>query len=45
MTETGFREKGWEVAVLEQQYREHGEGWDYFLPRLAAYAPTVVVAS
>ena len=45
MTETGFREKGWEVAVLEQQYREHGEGWDYFLPRLAAYAPTVVVTS
>jgi uncharacterized protein YndB with AHSA1/START domain len=41
MTETGFREKGWEVAVLEQQYREHGDGWDYFLPRLAAYAPTV----
>ena len=45
MTETGFREKGWEVAVLEQQYREHGEGWDYFLPRLASYAPTVGVAS
>jgi uncharacterized protein YndB with AHSA1/START domain len=45
MTETGFREKGWEVAVLEQQYREHGEGWDHFLPRLAAYAPTVEVAS
>ena len=45
MTETGFREKGWEVAVLEQQYREHGEGWDYYLPRLASYAPTVGVAS
>ena len=45
MTETGFREKGWEVAVLEEQYREHGEGWDHFLPRLAAYAPTVGVAS
>jgi uncharacterized protein YndB with AHSA1/START domain len=45
MTETGFREKGWEVAVLEQQYREHVEGWDYFLPRLAAYAPTVGVVS
>jgi uncharacterized protein YndB with AHSA1/START domain len=41
MTETGFREKGWEVAVLEQQYREHGAGWDHYLPRLAAYAPTV----
>jgi uncharacterized protein YndB with AHSA1/START domain len=45
MTETGFREKGWEIAVLEQQYREHAEGWDYFLPRLAAYAPGVEVAS
>lgn len=45
MTETGFREKGWEVAVLERQYREHGEGWDYYLPRLASYAPTVGVAS
>jgi uncharacterized protein YndB with AHSA1/START domain len=45
MTETGFRERGWEVAVLERQYREHVEGWDYFLPRLAAYAPTVAVGS
>ena len=45
MTETGFREKGWEVAVLEQQYREHGEGWDYYLPRLASYAPTARVAT
>jgi uncharacterized protein YndB with AHSA1/START domain len=45
MTETGFREKGWEVAVLEQQYREHADGWDHFLPRLASYAPTVGVAS
>jgi uncharacterized protein YndB with AHSA1/START domain len=41
MTETGFREKGWEVAVLEQQYHEHIHGWDHFLPRLVAYAPTV----
>jgi uncharacterized protein YndB with AHSA1/START domain len=36
--ETGFREKGWEVAVLEEQYREHVTGWDYFLPRLVSYA-------
>jgi uncharacterized protein YndB with AHSA1/START domain len=41
MTETGFREKGWEVAVLEEQYREHCKGWDLFLPRLSSYAPTV----
>jgi len=45
MTETGWREKGWEVAVLEEQYRDHEEGWDYFLPRLASYSPTVGVAS
>jgi uncharacterized protein YndB with AHSA1/START domain len=44
MTETGFREKGWEVAVLEEQYRDHSTGWDHFLPRLVAYARTVGVA-
>jgi uncharacterized protein YndB with AHSA1/START domain len=43
MTETGFRERGWEVAVLEQQYREHVTGWDHFLPRLAPYVATLVV--
>ena len=36
MTETGFREMGWEVAVLEQQYHEHVTGWDFYLPRLVA---------
>lgn len=36
-TETGFRENGWEAAVLEEQYREHLTGWDYFLPRLVTY--------
>jgi uncharacterized protein YndB with AHSA1/START domain len=35
--ETGFREKGWEAAVLEEQYRDHVTGWDYFLPRLVTY--------
>lgn len=43
MTETGFREMGWEVAVLEEQYRDHVSGWDHFLPRLVAYAPSVGV--
>jgi uncharacterized protein YndB with AHSA1/START domain len=37
MTETGFREMGWEVALLEEQYREHVMGWDHFLPRIAPY--------
>jgi uncharacterized protein YndB with AHSA1/START domain len=43
MTETGFRELGWEAAVLEQQYQEHVTGWDYFLPRLAPYVATLEV--
>lgn len=43
MTETGFREKGWEAAVLEQQYQEHVTGWDFFLPRLAPYVATLQV--
>jgi len=29
---------GWAAAVLEEQYREHVAGWDFFLPRLAPYA-------
>ncbi len=41
-TEAGFREKGWEAAVLEEQYREHVTGWDYFLPRLAPYVDKLV---
>ena len=41
MTETGFREMGWEVAVLEQQYQEHVTGWDFFLPRIAPYVTTL----
>ena len=38
MTEVGFRQMGWEAAVLEQQYKEHVTGWDYYLPRLPPYA-------
>jgi len=37
MTETGFREMGWEAAVLEQQYGEHATAWEFFLPRLVSY--------
>ena len=43
MTETGFRERGWEVAVLEEQYRQHVDGWAHFLPRLVDYAAGVEV--
>lgn len=45
MTETGFREMGWELAVLEHQFQEHGAGWDFYLPRLATYAATLAVRS
>jgi uncharacterized protein YndB with AHSA1/START domain len=45
MTETGFREHGWAAAVLEQAYREHGEGWDYHLSRLAPYVATYLGAA
>jgi uncharacterized protein YndB with AHSA1/START domain len=41
-TEKGFREKGWQAAVLEEQYREHVTGWDYFLPRLVEYVARLV---
>jgi len=43
MTETGFREMGWEVAVLEQQFHEHETGWAFYLPRLAPYIATLQV--
>jgi uncharacterized protein YndB with AHSA1/START domain len=43
MTETGFREMGWEVAVLEQQYQEHVTGWSFYLPRIAPYLATLGV--
>jgi uncharacterized protein YndB with AHSA1/START domain len=44
MTETGFREMGWEIAVLEAAYQEHGEGWDHFIPRLGEYVTRLVSA-
>jgi uncharacterized protein YndB with AHSA1/START domain len=44
-SEVGFREKGWEAAVLEQQYNEHATSWDFFLPRLTRHAEGLVEAS
>jgi uncharacterized protein YndB with AHSA1/START domain len=41
MTESGFREKGWEAAVLEEVYADHVRGWDLFIPSLGAYAADV----
>jgi uncharacterized protein YndB with AHSA1/START domain len=42
LTETGFRERGWEAAVLEATYTEHANAWDALLPRLAARAAVLV---
>jgi uncharacterized protein YndB with AHSA1/START domain len=44
-TETGFRERGWEAAVLEEAYLDHVRGWDHFLPRLVTYANRLVARS
>lgn len=38
MVETGFREMGWESAVLEATYQDHVAGWDHFVPRIPPYA-------
>lgn len=44
MTETGYREKGWEIATLEAAYADHVEGWDRFVPAIAQYAAGLVSA-
>jgi uncharacterized protein YndB with AHSA1/START domain len=44
LTESGFRERGWDIAVLEEAYREHVTGWDFYLPRIAACAARQVAA-
>jgi uncharacterized protein YndB with AHSA1/START domain len=44
MTEVGFREMGWEAAVLEAQYQDHVDGWGFFLPRLVEYAARLVAS-
>jgi uncharacterized protein YndB with AHSA1/START domain len=44
LTETGFRERGWEIAVLEEAYQEHVTGWDFYLPRIADRAVRQVAA-
>lgn len=44
MTESGFRERGWEIAQLEETYNDHVSGWDFYLPRLAEVALRRVTA-
>jgi uncharacterized protein YndB with AHSA1/START domain len=45
LTETGFREQGWEAAVLEETYRDHADAWDRFVPQLGEYVARLVSAS
>jgi uncharacterized protein YndB with AHSA1/START domain len=42
--ESGYRERGWEAAVLEAQYNDHRQGWDFYLPRLAETANRLAAA-
>jgi len=44
MIETGFRERGWEAAVLEAHYQDHVAGWNHFIPRLGEYVVRLVAA-
>ena len=41
MTETGFRERGWDEAKVAAEYADHVNGWDHFLPRLPGCAAKV----
>ena len=43
-TETGFRELGWDIAVLEEAYQEHVTGWEFYLPRIAERAARQIAA-
>jgi uncharacterized protein YndB with AHSA1/START domain len=38
LLETGFRQRGWDLAVLEHTYQDHVTGWEFLLPRIAARA-------
>ncbi len=44
MTESGFRERGWDESKVAAEHDDHSSGWDFFLPRLATYAAKVGVA-
>jgi uncharacterized protein YndB with AHSA1/START domain len=41
MTESGFRERGWDEAKVAAEYGDHVSGWDFYLPRLEVYAAKV----
>jgi uncharacterized protein YndB with AHSA1/START domain len=37
LTESGFRERGWEQAVMHEAYRDHVRGWDLYVPAIGEY--------
>jgi uncharacterized protein YndB with AHSA1/START domain len=41
MTESGFRERGWDEAKVAAELADHVTGWDHYLPRLPIYAAKV----
>lgn len=45
MTESGFRERGWDEAKAAAKYAEHATGWDFYLPRLPEYAAKVAAGA
>ena len=45
LSESGWRELGWEAAVLEAAYQDHVSGWNHYVPRLGEYVARLVAAS
>ncbi|MQY11217.1 hypothetical protein SRB5_13320 [Streptomyces sp. RB5] len=45
LTETGFREMGWEEAKVAAEHKDHSAGWSVFVPRLGEYAGRLAAAS
>ncbi|RFS82040.1 polyketide cyclase [Actinomadura spongiicola] len=45
MTESGFRERGWDEAKVAAHYADHVSGWDHHLPQLTVYAAKVAAGA
>jgi uncharacterized protein YndB with AHSA1/START domain len=45
MTESGFRERGWDEAKTAEERANHVSGWDFFLPRLPVYVEKVAASA
>jgi uncharacterized protein YndB with AHSA1/START domain len=42
LTETGFREMGWDAAQLADAYVDHVNGWNQIVPQLGEYVGRLV---